>query len=236
MQASKGICSSVGKRPSNPTLRRNWDAEGVSNASLPVGFERVILTTENFYCRHQHSGSQSGLHLELLEVFKCASPGDTQAQSSYAQSIKLDSLGGGGGGGVWCPVKFKSPLRVNACMLNPVQLFVTLWTVAHQALLSMYFFQARILERVTISAFRGFSWPRDRTCISYFSCIGRWVLHHYATWEAPQRSPICDQGWEPLRKPSPMEDSNLEKFTKYLLQARRWAGWKVMRIRSFKNH
>lgn len=102
MQASKGICSSVGKQPFNPSIEeKRTDAERVSNASLPVGFERVILTAENFYCRHQHSGSQSGLHLELWEVFKCASSGDTQAQSSYAQSIKLDSVGGGGGWGVW---------------------------------------------------------------------------------------------------------------------------------------
>ena len=28
---------------------------------------------------------------------------------------------------------------------------------------------------------RGSSWPRDRTCIS---CIGRWILYHWATREA----------------------------------------------------
>ena len=48
MQASKGICSSVGKRLSNPnTEEKLRDAERVSDASLPVGLERVILTTEN---------------------------------------------------------------------------------------------------------------------------------------------------------------------------------------------
>ena len=37
------------------------------------------------------------------------------------------------------------------CLLSPVQLFVTPWAVAHQAALSMGFFQARILEWVAIS-------------------------------------------------------------------------------------
>ena len=41
--------------------------------------------------------------------------------------------------------------------------------------------QARISEWVAISFSRGSSWPRDRTCIS---CTGRWILYHWATWEA----------------------------------------------------
>ena len=36
-----------------------------------------------------------------------------------------------------------------------VRLFVTPWSVARQAPLSMEFFQARILEQVAISSFRG---------------------------------------------------------------------------------
>ena len=42
------------------------------------------------------------------------------------------------------------------CLLSPVQLFVTPWAVAHQAALSMGFFQARILEWVAISFFDPF--------------------------------------------------------------------------------
>ena len=45
-------------------------------------------------------------------------------------------------------------------------------------------FQARIWEWVAISSFRGTSWTRDQTCISWISYIGRWILHHYTTWEA----------------------------------------------------
>ena len=38
--------------------------------------------------------------------------------------------------------------------------------------------QARILEWVAISFSRGSSLSRDRTQVSYISCIGRWVLYH----------------------------------------------------------
>ena len=43
--------------------------------------------------------------------------------------------------------------------------------------------QARILEWVAISSSRGSSRPRDWNCISV-SCIGRWILYHFSTWEA----------------------------------------------------
>ena len=46
--------------------------------------------------------------------------------------------------------------------------------------------QARILEWVAISSSRGSSWLRDQTHIlPCISCIGRWILYHWATWEAP---------------------------------------------------
>ena len=62
--------------------------------------------------------------------------------------------------------------------------FVTLGTVAHQAPLSMGFFQARILEWVAICSSREPSLHRDQTHIFCVSCIGRWVLYNWATWEA----------------------------------------------------
>ena len=42
--------------------------------------------------------------------------------------------------------------------------------------------QARILEWVASSSSRGSSWPKDQTRISCISCIGRWILYHWATW------------------------------------------------------
>ena len=43
--------------------------------------------------------------------------------------------------------------------------------------------QARVLERVAISYSRVSS-PRDRTHVSWVSCIGRRILYHWVTWEA----------------------------------------------------
>ena len=44
--------------------------------------------------------------------------------------------------------------------------------------------QARILEWIAISSWMGSSLPRDWTCVSCISCIGRQILYHWATWEA----------------------------------------------------
>ena len=62
--------------------------------------------------------------------------------------------------------------------------FVTPWTAACQAPLSVGFSQARILELVAISFSRGTSWPRDWTQVSCISCIGRQILYHWATRKA----------------------------------------------------
>ena len=45
--------------------------------------------------------------------------------------------------------------------------------------------QARILEWVAMPSSRGSSRLRDRTYISYASCIGRWVLYHQRHLESP---------------------------------------------------
>ena len=47
-------------------------------------------------------------------------------------------------------------------------------------------FQVRILKQVAISFSRGYSQPKDQTSIS---CIGRQILYHSTTWEAPERDP-----------------------------------------------
>ena len=50
-------------------------------------------------------------------------------------------------------------------------------------------FQARILEQVAACYSRRSSQPRDQTCIS---CIGRRILYHCTTWEAPK---VWERGW-----------------------------------------
>ena len=56
----------------------------------------------------------------------------------------------------------KSEKAIYACVSALwSQLFVTLWTVTHQGLLSMGFPMARTLEWVAISYAMESSWPRD---------------------------------------------------------------------------
>ena len=56
-------------------------------------------------------------------------------------------------------------------MLSHVWLFLTPWTVARQAPLSMGILQARTLEWVAIFSPTGSFWPRDRTSLSWVFCI-----------------------------------------------------------------
>ena len=46
--------------------------------------------------------------------------------------------------------------------------------------------QTRTLAWVAMSSSRGSFRPRDQTCVFCIPCIGRWILYHYVTWEAPQ--------------------------------------------------
>ena len=48
--------------------------------------------------------------------------------------------------------------------------------------------QARILEWIAMPSSGGSSQPRDRTFISYVSCLGRWVLYHYHHLVSPPKS------------------------------------------------
>ena len=71
----------------------------------------------------------------------------------------------------------------SGCVVSRVWVFVTLWSVACQAPLSMGFFQARILEWVTISYSRGSSRPRDRIC----------TFLHLLHWQMDSL-PLCQPG------------------------------------------
>ena len=68
-----------------------------------------------------------------------------------------------------------------------VQLFVTLWTIARQAPLSMKILQSRILEWVAMPSSRVSSLLRDWTQVSYVSCIGRQVLYHWHHLGSPRQ-------------------------------------------------
>ena len=61
---------------------------------------------------------------------------------------------------------------MHAKSFSHVWLFVTLWTVAHQAPLSMIV-QARMFKWVAMPSITESSCLGDQTCGSYISCIGR---------------------------------------------------------------
>ena len=62
--------------------------------------------------------------------------------------------------------------------------FATPWTVAYQAPLSMEFSRQEYWSGLLYPAPGESSRLRDRTQISWVSCISRWILYHFATWEA----------------------------------------------------
>ena len=64
--------------------------------------------------------------------------------------------------------------------VSHVQLFATPWTAACQAPLSMEFPRQEYWSGVAIS-FRGSSQPRGQI---HVSCLDRWILYQWATWEA----------------------------------------------------
>ena len=85
-------------------------------------------------------------------------------------------------------------ISLHVCVLSHfswVQLFATPWTVAHQALLSMWILQARILESVAIPCSRGSSQPKDRIHISC-TTSANWEAHTMLT------SFYLGQGTSPL--------------------------------------
>ena len=74
--------------------------------------------------------------------------------------------------------------------LRPCGLFATLWTLCDPVDWRLSgssvhgILQGTILDGVAMCSFRGFSWPRDRTCVSCISCIGRWILYHQCHLES----------------------------------------------------
>ena len=69
-------------------------------------------------------------------------------------------------------------LFVAVLLLSHVQLFCDPMNWGLPGSSAQGILQARILEWVTMSSSKGSSQPRDRTHISYISCIDRWVLYH----------------------------------------------------------
>ena len=83
------------------------------------------------------------------------------------------------------PVVFFCDVCVCVCVYVYAQSCLTPWARARQAPLSTEFSRQEDLEWVAISFSRGSSRPRDQALISCVFCIGRQILYHCTTWEAP---------------------------------------------------
>ena len=100
-------------------------------------------------------------------------------------------------------------------LLSWVQLFVAPWTIAHQAPLPMEFSRQKYWSGLLFPSPGDFPNP-GLICVSCVSCIGRWIIYWWVTWEATWceepthwKKPWC---WERLRSGGEGDD-------------RRWDGW-----------
>ena len=72
---------------------------------------------------------------------------------------------------IWCACMRAKSLQLCASVCNPMDCSLPGSSV-HGIL------QARILEWVAVPSSKGSFRPRDRTYVSYVSCIGKWILYH----------------------------------------------------------
>ena len=91
------------------------------------------------------------------------------------------------------PIKLNKGVCVCVCVCVHAQLCSTLLDPTDHGLpgssIHGIFLRQEYWSAFAISSPRDCSWPRERTCIS---CIGRWVLYHWAAWEVLKEK---DNGW-----------------------------------------
>ena len=75
-------------------------------------------------------------------------------------------------------------------------------------------FQAGILQLAAIS------YSRDRTLISCVSCIGKWILYHWATREAPNKILISNKMYKVLSTAAWMNFKNILVSESYHIQCK----------------
>ena len=103
----------------------------------------------------------------------------TRNRDTDVENKCIDTKGGNRGGTKW-EIGRPGLTNIHCAVLSHfsrVQLFVTPWTVARQALLSMGILQARTLEWVDTPSSRASSQLRDQTHVSFASCIDRHVIY-----------------------------------------------------------
>ena len=85
-------------------------------------------------------------------------------------------------------------------VLSHVRFFVIPWTVAHQAPLSVELSRQEYWSRFPTPGD-----PPDPNSLCSISCIGRWILYHWDTWEAREwrTKPLPQSQWARKEKFSP---------------------------------
>ena len=79
-------------------------------------------------------------------------------------------------------IKSETPSQKIEYVLSYV--FVSPQTVAHQAPLSMEFFRQEYWSGLPFPTPGGSSQSKDQIHVSCVAYVDRWILHHYAMWEA----------------------------------------------------
>ena len=91
--------------------------------------------------------------------------------------------------------------NMHACVLakslSCARLFVTPWNCSPPGSSVHGILQARMLEWVTISSFRGTSPPRDGSWVSCISCACRRILHHWSSlgWYPSLTALLASLSW-----------------------------------------
>ena len=92
---------------------------------------------------------------------------------------------------------------------------ITPWTVTHQTPLSMGFLKQEYWKGLPFLSPGSLPTPRDQTRISY---IGRWILYHWATWEALKRGPfLSKKSFDQLKEIPGGTKGNQKMFRSFIM-------------------
>ena len=81
----------------------------------------------------------------------------------------------------WFPLGWTGWISLQSKGLSRVS-----WTIAHQTSFSMGFTRQDYWNRLPFPSPGDLPCvSRDLRCVSWVSCIGRWIFYHWVTWEAP---------------------------------------------------
>ena len=92
-----------------------------------------------------------------------------------------------------CGPQREHPSISSGCMLSRIRLFVTSWTVAHWAPLSMGLPRHEDWEWVSVSFSRESSQPQDRTCVSWLWQVASLPLSHLGSPISAEVQPVNRQ-------------------------------------------